>query len=69
MNRRVFPAIDINLSGTRKEDLLLHPDELPRVWMLRKYLNDLNIVESVEFLLEKLKHNKTNAEFLMTMNV
>jgi transcription termination factor Rho len=69
INRRVFPAIDINQSGTRKEDLLLHPDELPRVWMLRKYINELNIVESVEFLLEKCKSYKTNAEFLMTMNV
>jgi transcription termination factor Rho len=69
INRRVFPAVDINQSGTRKEDLLLHPDELPRVWMLRKYVNDLNIIESVEFLLEKLKNYKTNIEFLMTMNV
>jgi transcription termination factor Rho len=69
INRRVFPAVDINQSGTRKEDLLLHKDELPRVWALRKYVNDLNIVESVEFLLERLKNYKTNIEFLMTMNV
>ncbi|MHC4914646.1 MAG: transcription termination factor Rho [Planctomycetota bacterium] len=69
VNRRVYPAIDVNQSGTRKEELLLHPDELPRAWMLRKYINDLNIVEAVEFLLSKLKNYKTNVEFLMTMNV
>ena len=69
VNRRVFPAIDINQSGTRREDLLLHPDELARVWALRKYLNEMNVVEAMEFLTEKLKNKKTNAEFLMTMNV
>jgi transcription termination factor Rho len=69
VNRRVFPAIDINQSGTRREDLLLHKDELSRAWMLRKYLNDLNIVEAVEFVMERLKNYKTNIEFLMTMNV
>jgi transcription termination factor Rho len=69
VNRRVFPAIDINQSGTRREDLLLHPDELARVWALRKYLNEMNVVEAMEFLVEKLKAKKSNAEFLMTMNV
>jgi transcription termination factor Rho len=68
-DKRVFPAIDIARSGTRKEELLLHPDELPRAWMLRKYLNELSVVEAMEFLLEKLKNYKTNIEFLMTMNV
>ena len=69
MNRRLFPTIDVNLSGTRREELLLHPDELQRVWLLRKYLQDLNIVESIEFLIEKMKKCKSNIEFLMSMNV
>jgi len=69
MNRRLFPTIDVNLSGTRREELLLHPDELQRVWLLRKYLQDLNIVESIEFLIEKMKKCKNNIEFLMSMNV
>ena len=69
MNRRLFPTIDVNLSGTRREELLLHPDELQRVWLLRKYLQDLNIVESIEFLIEKMRKTKNNIEFLMSMNV
>ena len=69
MNRRLFPCIDVNLSGTRREELLVHPDELQRMWLLRKYLQDLNIVESVEFLVEKMKKCKSNIEFLMSMNV
>ena len=69
VNRRIFPSIDINQSGTRKEELLLHPDELERVFLLRKYLDDLNIVEAMEFLTEKIKATKSNIEFLMSMNV
>ncbi|MCK6474713.1 MAG: transcription termination factor Rho [Planctomycetes bacterium] len=69
MNRRLFPTIDVNLSGTRREELLVHPDELKRMWLLRKYLQDLNIVESIEFLVEKMKKTKNNIEFLMSMNV
>ena len=69
MNRRLFPTIDVNLSGTRREELLLHPDELQRVWLLRKYLQDLNIVESIEFLMEKMRKTKSNIEFLMSMNM
>ena len=69
VDRRVFPAIDIARSGTRKEELLLHPDELKRIWLLRKALNALNAVEDMEFLLEKLKKSKTNAEFLMSLNM
>ncbi|MCX7933660.1 MAG: transcription termination factor Rho [Planctomycetota bacterium] len=68
VNRRLYPAIDVNLSGTRKEDRLLHPDELPRIWVLRKYLNDMNIIEAMEFLHSKMKAHKTNAEFLLTIN-
>jgi transcription termination factor Rho len=69
VNRRMFPSIDINQSGTRKEELLLHPDELQRVYLLRKYLDDLNIVEAMEFLTEKIKSTKSNIEFLMSINV
>lgn len=66
--RRIYPAIDIKRSNTRKEELLLHPDELKRVWILRKVLNELSSVESMELLLEKLSKTKTNAEFLMSLN-
>jgi len=69
VNRRIFPSIDISQSGTRKEERLLHPDELARVYLLRKYLDDLSVVEAMEFLLEKMKSTKSNAEFLMSMNV
>ena len=69
VDRRVFPSIDIARSGTRKEELLLHPDELKRIWLLRKALNALNAVEDMEFLIEKLKKTKTNAEFLMSLNM
>jgi transcription termination factor Rho len=69
MNRRLFPTIDVNLSSTRKEELLVHKDELQRMWLIRKYLQDLNIVESVEFLIEKVRKTKSNIEFLMSMNV
>ncbi|HHN46665.1 MAG TPA: transcription termination factor Rho, partial [Planctomycetes bacterium] len=69
VNRRVFPAIDIQQSGTRREDLLMHPDELQRAWLLRKYLTDLNVVEGMEFLIGKLKEHRSNIEFLMSMHV
>ena len=69
VNRRLFPSIDINQSGTRREELLLHKDELARVYLLRKYLDDLNIVEGMEFLVEKIKSTKSNLEFLMSMKV
>ena len=68
VNRRLYPAIDVNLSGTRKEDRIVHPDELIRIWQIRKYLNDLNPVDAMEFLHTKLKKSKTNLEFLMTIN-
>ncbi|MFZ2087091.1 MAG: transcription termination factor Rho [Desulfobaccales bacterium] len=66
--KRIFPSIDINRSGTRKEELLLPPEDLNRVWILRKLLSPLNPVDSMEFLLEKLKDTKTNADFLAAMN-
>jgi transcription termination factor Rho len=67
-DKRIFPAIDINRSGTRKEELLLPTDELNRVWILRKLLAPLTVVDSMEFLLEKMEGTKDNAEFLSLMN-
>ena len=67
-DRRIYPAIDIQLSGTRKEELLLEPDVLQRVWLLRKILNELNTVEAMEFLLERLRKTDSNKEFLEVMN-
>jgi transcription termination factor Rho len=68
VDKRVFPAIDINKSGTRKEELLLPKEELNRVWVLRKVLNPLSSVESMELLLEKLGKTKANADFLKAMS-
>jgi len=68
VDKRIFPAIDIEKSGTRKEELLLHPDELKRIWLLRKALSNMNPVESMELIVEKLKKTSSNAEFLMSMN-
>jgi transcription termination factor Rho len=67
-DKRVFPAIDINRSGTRKEELLLAPEVLNRVWILRKLLASLNPVDSMEFLLEKMKGTRDNKDFLESMN-
>ncbi len=69
MERRIFPCIDINASGTRREELLLHPEELQRVWLLRKRLNDLQPVDAMETLRESVSKTKTNAEFLMSLNL
>jgi transcription termination factor Rho len=66
--KRTWPAIDITRSGTRKEELLLDPEEQRRIWVLRKVLHDMNPVEAMELLKVKLKQFKTNAEFLMSMN-
>jgi transcription termination factor Rho len=68
MDKRVFPAIDITKSGTRKEELLLPKEELNRVWVLRKVLNPLSPVESMELLLDKLNRTRSNAEFLAAMS-
>ena len=67
-DKRLFPAIDINKSGTRKEELLLDKDVLTRVWILRKLLSSLNPVDSLEFLLDKMTGTKNNQEFLSAMN-
>jgi transcription termination factor Rho len=68
VDKRVFPAIDINRSGTRKEELLVPRDELNRIWILRKVLNPLSTVEAMELLLDKMGKSKTNAEFLASMS-
>jgi transcription termination factor Rho len=67
-DRRIFPAIDINRSGTRKEELLLTKKELSRVWVLRKLLNEMNPVEAMEFLLDKMRGTKNNDDFLDSMS-
>jgi transcription termination factor Rho len=67
-DKRIFPAIDIKKSGTRKEELLLEPDVLNRIWILRKLLASLNPVDSLEFLLEKMDGTSNNQQFLDSMN-
>lgn len=67
-DRRIFPSFDVNRSGTRKEEMLLDPDDLNRIWILRKLLSDLSTVEAMEFLLEKMRGTKNNKEFLRMMN-
>jgi transcription termination factor Rho len=66
-DRRVFPAVDYR-SGTRKEEMLLEPEELNRVWILRKLLSDLSPIEAMDFLMEKMRGTKSNKEFLKSMN-
>ncbi len=69
-NRRIFPAIDINASGTRREDLLLDPETLQRIWILRKHLiGEMTSLEAMTFLLDKIKKTYDNKEFLYTMNM
>ena len=67
-NRRVFPAINVNASGTRKEELLIGKDILPRIWLLRKVLDRMDPVSAMEFLIEKISETATNEEFLRSMN-
>jgi transcription termination factor Rho len=67
-DKRIFPAMDVNRSGTRKEELLMDAEDLNRVWVLRKFLSDFSTVEAMEFMLEKMRGTKTNKEFLRTMN-
>ena len=67
-DRRIFPSIELNRSGTRKEELLLSKDHLNRLWILRKFLADLNPVEGMEFLLERMRRTKSNKEFLASMS-
>ncbi len=67
-DKRTWPAIDINRSGTRKEDLLLDPEELKYVWILRKVLNEMNPLDAMELLIERMKKTSSNAEFLLSMS-
>ena len=67
VDKRIFPAINIEKSGTRKEELIMHPDELNKVWILRKALNGVPPVEAMELMVNRLKKTGSNAEFLMTM--
>ncbi len=67
-DRRIFPAINVNRSGTRKEELLLKEEELAKIWILRKILSDFNPIEAMEFLIDKMRGTKNNKEFLNNMN-
>ena len=67
-NKRVYPAIDVPASGTRREDLLMDKEELQRVWILRKHMSDMNSIEAMEFLKDRMKFTRSNAEFLSSMN-
>ena len=67
-DRRIFPAIDVNRTGTRREELLIKEDDLAKIWILRKILSDFSPVDAMEFLLDKMRGTKTNKEFLTNMN-
>lgn len=67
-NKRIYPAVDVTASGTRREDLLLDKETLQRMWILRKYLSDMNPNEAMDFLLERMKGTRSNEEFLVSMN-
>jgi len=67
VDKRIFPAINIEKSGTRKEELLLHPDELSKIWILRRAINGVPPVEAMELIVNRLKKTKSNVEFLMAM--
>jgi transcription termination factor Rho len=67
MEKRIFPCMDINKSGTRKEDLLIEKADLNRLWILRKVLAPMNVVDAMEFLTDKLQGSKTNTQFLQSM--
>lgn len=67
-NKRIYPSIDVPASGTRREDLLMSEEELQRVWILRKFMSDMNSTEAMEFLLSKMKGTRNNEEFLISMN-
>jgi transcription termination factor Rho len=67
-NRRIYPAIDIQSSGTRREDLLLDKETLQRIWILRKHLADMNPIEAMEFVKGRIESSRSNDEFLNSMN-
>ncbi len=66
-DRRIFPAIDIHKSGTRREELLLTREQLNRIWVLRKILSEMPTIEAMEFLLDKMRLTRNNEEFLKTL--
>jgi transcription termination factor Rho len=66
-NKRVFPAVDIMASSTRRDDLLLDSDTLNRMWILRRYLADMNSIEAMEFMKERIERTANNEEFLLSM--
>ena len=68
MEKRIFPCMDVNKSGTRKEELLIDPETLSRVWILRKLLHSLNVIDTMEFLRDKMKDTDDNKDFLESMN-
>ncbi|MCW5681447.1 MAG: transcription termination factor Rho, partial [Xanthobacteraceae bacterium] len=67
-DKRVFPAMDITRSGTRKEELLVPPDQLKKMYVLRRILNPMGTVDAIEFLIDKLKQTKNNGDFFESMN-
>ena len=67
-DRRIFPAIGVNKSGTRKEELLLNEDELNKVYIMRKFLSEYDSIEAMEFLLDKMRGTKNNKEFMQSMS-
>ena len=67
-NKRVFPAVDIMASSTRRDDLLLPQEVLNRMWILRRHLSDMNSVEAMEFLKDRMEKTENNEEFLLSMN-
>jgi transcription termination factor Rho len=69
VEKRIWPAIDVNRSGTRREELLLNEDELKLVWVLRRVLNDMSPSEAMELLINRMKRTKSNEEFLLSMNL
>jgi transcription termination factor Rho len=67
-NKRIYPAVDITASSTRREDLLLDEGQLNRIWVLRNFLTDMNSVEAMQFLQDRMRKTKSNEEFLISMN-
>ena len=67
-NKRIYPAVDITASSTRREDLLLDDNMLNRIWILRNYLTDMNSIEAMEFVKDRLEKTHSNEEFLISMN-
>jgi len=67
-NKRIYPAIDVPASGTRREDLLIDKESLSRIWILRKYMSDMNSIEAMDFLIDRMSKTKNNDEFLISMN-